>query len=202
MATVDPNYTSPWMCDPAAPGHEQVQEPALPRLVPSAPLPPYSYVTGRFPHPTSDPSGHSYGHTPTASAAVDPQQWRASRDFLLGCDLFNHGYYWEAHETWEAAWNACGRRGTPADFLKGLIKLAAAGVKVREGRPEGVARHGARAGSLFRQVRAEVPRQRYLGLDLDTLIGFADRLTRRPSLPSDDEAAVEILFATRLLPLE
>jgi hypothetical protein len=187
------------MCDPAS-GFEQAQVQALPRLVPDALLPPYSYVTGRFPHPTSDPAGHSYGHVPAPSEAIDPQRWNASRDFLLGCDLFNHGYYWEAHETWESSWKACGRRGTTADFLKGLIKLAAAGVKVREGRADGVARHGARAGSLFRQVRAEVPRQRYLGLDLDTLIGFADRLTRRPSLPCDDEAAVEVLFATRLLP--
>lgn len=172
----------------------------LTRLVPEAPLPPYSYVSGRFPHPIRDPAGHSYGHSLREATPLDPANWQLSREYLLGCDLFNHGYYWEAHETWEGAWNACGRRGVEADFLKGLIKLAAAGVKVREGRPEGVARHGSRAGTLFRGVRTIVGSGRYLGLDLDMLIGFADRLTRRPALPTDDEAAVEIVFSTRLVP--
>ena len=37
------------------------------RLVSDEPLPPYSYVTGRFPHPTRDPSGHSFGHAAAPS---------------------------------------------------------------------------------------------------------------------------------------
>jgi hypothetical protein len=198
MATVDTH------CSSVAMAGRSVQHPQamLTRLVPEAPLPPYSYVSGRFPHPIRDPAGHSYGHSLREAAPLDPAHWQLSREYLLGCDLFNHGYYWEAHETWEGAWNACGRRGTEADFLKGLIKLAAAGVKVREGRAEGVARHGSRAGTLFRGVRQVVGGGRYLGLDLDTLIGFADRLTRRPALPTDDEAAVEIVFSTRLVPAE
>src|SRR6185295_8264016 len=101
-----------------------------PRLVPDQPLPPYSYVTARFPHPTRDPSGHSFGRVPPAPPPIEPQRWRDSRTYLFACDLFNQGYYWEAHEVWESLWVACGRRGATADFLKGLIKLAAAGVKV------------------------------------------------------------------------
>ena len=50
-------------------------------------------------------------------------------------DLLNHGFYWEAHEAWETLWHAAGRKGEIADFLKGLIKLAAAAVKAREGNP-------------------------------------------------------------------
>jgi hypothetical protein len=136
------------------------------------------------------------------ACSFDARTWRTSREYLLGCELFNHGYYWEAHETWESAWQACGRRGVLPDLLKGLIKLAAAGVKVREGRPIGVARHGARAGNLFRGVRSAINSDRYLGLDLPALIGFADRLTRRPDLPHDENAAVEVVFSTRLIPLD
>src|SRR5688500_6277324 len=106
-----------------------------PRLVPERPLPPYAFVPGRFPHPVSDPRGHSYGARPEPSAPPDPERWRECSSYLYGIDLFNHGYYWEAHEEWEGLWHACNRRGRTANFLKGLIKLAAAGVKAREGQP-------------------------------------------------------------------
>jgi hypothetical protein len=152
------------MSDPHHPDRE--------RLIPDEPLPPYSYVTGRFPHPTGDPAGHSYGHAPPESPPFDPRRWQDSRAYLWGCDLFNHGYYWEAHETWESLWNVCGRRGPAADFLKGLIKLAAAGVKAREGRAGGVRRHFARAAQLFRSVRSEAGAS-YAGLDLAHLIQLA-----------------------------
>ena len=66
--------------------------------------------------------------------------------FLI--ELFNAGYYWEAHEAWEGLWHAHGRRGATADLIKGLIKLAAAGVKVRERRPRGVITHSRRAASV------------------------------------------------------
>jgi hypothetical protein len=171
-----------------------------PRLVPDEPLPPYSYVTGRFPHPTRDPAGHSFGHRSDNPPPLDPDRWNESRAYRLGCDLFNHGYYWEAHETWEAAWKACGRSGATADFVKGLIKLAAAGVKAREGRPAGVARHGARAGELFRGVRRTIGGPKYLGLDVDELIGFADRLAGGIELPAPSGAAVEIVFDFELVP--
>ena len=58
--------------------------------------------------------------------------------FLRGVSLFNAGYYWEVHEVWEGLWHAYGRRGVLADVIKALIKLAAAGVKVREGQEHGV----------------------------------------------------------------
>src|SRR4051812_36882722 len=102
-----------------------------PRFAPEQQFPPYSYVTGRFPHPTRDPAGHSYGHAPLAPPPIDPEYWQQSRDYLFACDLFNFGFYWESHEVWESLWQACGRSGPTADFLKGLIKLAAAGVKAR-----------------------------------------------------------------------
>jgi len=63
--------------------------------------------------------------------------------------LFNAGYYWEAHEAWEGVWIAAGRKGLLADYVKGLIKLAAAGVKVREASAIGAQRHFARAEELF-----------------------------------------------------
>jgi uncharacterized protein len=60
-----------------------------------------------------------------------------------------HSFGREAHEAWESLWHACGRSGSVADLLKGLIKLAAAGVKSREGRPKGVKQHAARSLELL-----------------------------------------------------
>jgi hypothetical protein len=172
------------------------------RLVPEEPLPPYSYVTGKFPHPTRDPAGHRFGLPPDDPPPLDPADWRSSRAFLLGCDLFNHGYYWEAHETWEAVWKACGRRGTVADFLKGLIKLAAAGVKAREGRPAGIRRHGARAAELFRGVRGQISDPKFLGLDVARLAEWASSLAQHCAVGEPSDAAVEVVFDFALRPGE
>ena len=46
----------------------------------------------------------------------DPEQWHLCRPYLYGIDLFNDGYYWEAHEVWEGLWHACGLRGQPRAF--------------------------------------------------------------------------------------
>lgn len=122
------------------------------RLEPARPLPPYTYVPGRAPHPKSDPAGHAYGREEPPLAPFDPARLEASPDFRYGVDLFHAGYYWEAHEVWESLWHAVGHEGPPADLLKGLIKLAAAGVKVLEGVPNGFARHARRAAELLDQA--------------------------------------------------
>lgn len=172
----------------------------LPRLVPEIPLPPYTYVPGGpFPHP-NQPGGHNYGKPAPVAALLDPARWWECKEYLYGFDLFNGpapsaegkerppgvgelcvGYYWEAHEAWESLWHACGRAGQPADFLKGLIKLAAAGVKVRQGQPEGVRNHARRAAALFEQALHSMEGSgRYLGMDLPTLIRGAHALAERP----------------------
>ena len=120
------------------------------RYCPQRPFPPYAYIPGRRPHPVSDPRGHSFGLSSLPVVPLDPGQPRRSDEFLFAIDLFNHGYYWEAHEAWEQLWHAAGRSGPVATLLKGLIKLAAAGVKAREGNATGVKRHAHRAAELLR----------------------------------------------------
>ena len=141
----------------------------------TSPLPPYAYVPGHdLPHPVTYPRGHSYravhdqargglstfvlpAHLPAdpasrrrvlvATLAADPQ-------WLYALDLFNGGWYWESHEAWESFWNALGRSTPEARFVQGLIHLAAAAVKIREGKPNGVARHTQRARELLAGSRA------------------------------------------------
>jgi hypothetical protein len=77
--------------------------------------------------------------------------------WLYAVDLFNGGWYWEAHEVWEGFWHALGRATPEAQFVQGLIHLAAAAVKTREGKPAGVARHTQRAGELLGDLEAANP---------------------------------------------
>jgi uncharacterized protein len=130
-------------------------------------LPPYSYVPGGpWPHPNSSPQGHSFGHVASKVVSPDETSGAIPPRFLRGAALFNAGYYWEAHEVWEGLWHAYGRRGVLADVIKALIKLAAAGVKVREGQEHGVRVHARRAADLFASARSSGA-SRLLGLDLD-----------------------------------
>lgn len=140
------------------------------------PLPPYTYVPGRAPHPVRDPGGHLHGRTLPAPLPFDPDRWWECREFVRGVELFNAGYYWEAHEVWEALWHAAGRSGPTAGFLQGLIKLAAAGVKAYEGRAEGVRRHARRSGELLRAAADRLPTPWPASLHLAEAQALADHV--------------------------
>ncbi|MER9560156.1 DUF309 domain-containing protein [Mesorhizobium sp. M0323] len=94
-----------------------------PRLLPEKNLPTYAYLPGKHPHPVRDPLGHSYRNDPVT---VPLAEALGSDVFRWGIDLFNHGYYWEAHEAWESLWHAAKRSTQHRLFFKGLILLAAA----------------------------------------------------------------------------
>jgi predicted metal-dependent hydrolase len=144
------------------------------------PFPPYAYVPGgAWPHPVASPLGHAHGRVHPSALPINPDAWRDSSEYLEGVALFNAGYYWEAHEVWERLWHAHGRVGPIAELLKSLIKLAAAGVKVREGRPAGVATHMRRAAEGFAAVEANAGSP-LLGLDLRELRATAERLAVAP----------------------
>lgn len=167
----------------------------IPVLLPQTPMPAYSYVPGKFPHPISDPEGHSFGQHPKELSYVDPDQWQSCKAYLHGIDLFNHGYYWESHESWEVVWNAVGREGPIADFIKGLIKLSAASVKAREGSANGVARHALRGDKLFRAVETALsPQTSLMGLRLSKLREFAQQLAANADhvVQTSDEPVVRI----------
>jgi uncharacterized protein len=147
--------------------------PTIPRYCPSRQLPPYSYVPGLSPHPMSDPRGHSFGATHPAAQPLDETSFATNKNYLYAIDLFNHGFYWEAHEEWESLWHAAGRTGPTADFLKGLIKLAAAGVKLREGRAAGVKQHAQRSAELIGSAAPREPHPRVFGLSAADIRSFA-----------------------------
>ena len=166
----------------------------LPRLAPEMKFPPYSYVTGKFPHPLREADGHAFGKAEPRATPLDPADWRSCDAYCQAVDLFNHGFYWEAHEAWEQVWLALGRTGETADFVKGLIKLAAAGVKAREGRANGVKRHAQRAEQLMLLTAGlSETGDRFAGLELKELSRISQSLIRAPQEfvdPSDDPVKI------------
>ena len=170
------------------------------RYAPDVPFPAYAFVPGKHPHPVTDPQGHQFGQTTSAPKPLDPSQPEQSLAYLTAIDLFNAGYYWEAHEVWEGLWIAAGRTGPLADFLKGLIKLAAAGVKIREGQIRGVERHARRAMELFQNVSERLPvsQNPYCGLLLAELLRNASQLAEQPLIDETPSIDGRIVVPFRL----
>ncbi|RUL88326.1 DUF309 domain-containing protein [Tautonia sociabilis] len=155
-------------------------------------MPPFTYIPGGpWPRPSLGAAGLLAGKSPRGEIPpIGEEHGASSPAFRLGVRLYNAGYYWEAHEAWETLWHAIGRTGPTADVLKGLITLAAAGVKVRQGQPRGVATHAGRAAVLFRASRERTGRDRLLGIDLVGLEAVALRVAARPPVGPGPEAGV------------
>lgn len=133
-------------------------------------FPSYRYVPREQPHPVTDPRGHSYrppGATPEPPAVlVRPEEWRRSQEYLYGCDLHNHAYWWEAHEAWESLWHVADRRGPQGHLLQGLIQVATCHLKLRMGNLRGVRSLRGKYKSHLRRVLDAEPGPRFMGLDV------------------------------------
>lgn len=155
-------------------------------------LPSYTHIPGVTPHPIGDPRGHSFGQSHIPGPAPDWSSLTGDERFQRGRSLFNAGYYWEAHEAWEGVWIAAGRTGLVADYVKGLIKLAAAGVKVRERSTAGALRHLARAEELFLLTASRHPEP---AGDLDGLLLMVRALRQAlPPTPEPNEGQPIVIF--------
>ena len=128
------------------------------------PFPSYRFVPGRSPHPVRDPGGHSYNKPPLQLSPFAAADWRSCDEYLYGIDLFNHGYWWEAHEALEAVWVAAGRQTETGLFVQGLILIAVAHLKMHQGFTA-VGRRMAEDG-LDKMKHIQVV---YLGIDVSLL---------------------------------
>lgn len=182
----------------------------VPRYLPGRRFPAYRYVPNLHPHPTRDPRGHSYAdpaaadqtertHRPQrrqSSSAAPTGDWRTAESWLWGVDLFNHFYFWEAHEAWESLWRRSD--GDPKLLLQGLIQTAAALLKIHLGSATAAARLSEAAIEKLNRVSRRRPH--LMGLD----VAETQRQMRnyfRPlasqALPSLDGAPILRLAAER-----
>lgn len=138
------------------------------RYMPTWSLPDYVFIPGSNPHPKKD-GGHMDGEKDPEALPIDHHHPEKNECLRFALDLYNFGYYWESHVYFEALWNAHKRVGPEADFLKGMIKLGAAKVKISIDQQVAAASHFDRACELFETVQKSEG-DSFLGFDLLRII--------------------------------
>lgn len=148
-------------------------KPGVPRYT-QHPFPPYRYLPLRagasLPHPRNDPAGHSYDREEDYLPHFTPGDWSSCEPYLYGIDLFNHSYWWEAHEALETVWHAAGTATLCGRFVQGLIQLAGAQLKRFIGESRGA--QSLTAAALTRLAPAG---EFYLGIEVASLMDEAQR---------------------------
>jgi len=111
-----------------------------------------------------------------APLPLTPEGWASNEDFLFGVDLFNAGYFWEAHTFWERLWALEETAPEIRHILHAIIQTAAACLKVRQGQTAG-------ARKLLDRARLENLDGRKLGCDLQALARNARRFVEGDEEP-------------------
>ncbi|MGP6088981.1 DUF309 domain-containing protein [Antarctobacter jejuensis] len=108
-------------------------------------LPDQPYLPGL----TARPAEEDFDGLKGVSAPLkDCPAWQAGRRF------FDAGYYWEAHEVWEAVWMAAPANSAERHLVQGMIQLANAGLKRRMGRTRAAERLDDMAGVILSEAVA------------------------------------------------
>ena len=100
-----------------------------------------------------------------ATLPLRQKDYRNHRGLAVGIDLFNHGFFWEAHEVWEQTWKAS--VSNERELLQGLIQLAAAKLNRSLGKETGADRVGERAQRHL--AAAHSGSALFCGIDLDDI---------------------------------
>ncbi|MEL6345073.1 MAG: DUF309 domain-containing protein [Myxococcota bacterium] len=155
---------------PIEPIPSPLSPPPLRRV--GAALPPYRYVPGLNPHPFRHRGGHMYvdGRPPAEDAAAVWEHW------VRGLDLYDHRFYWEAHESWEACWHRT-PPGNARELEQALIQSAAAILKRHLGHDRAAERLRKRAAARFTAI-LDAGERELLGVDVAACWGQLERWFR------------------------
>jgi hypothetical protein len=137
-------------------------------------LPRWPYLPGCTPEPDRAPLERAKALVPAAFGEAG-----VSRDhpaFRYGLTLHDAGFFWEAHEVWEAVWKACPPNGVERRLLRGLIQLANAALKIRMGRGRAAVRLLREAEELLREVGVSAGTAEVMGVALAPLGAAAGAL--------------------------
>ena len=124
------------------------------RLVPEIALPAQAHVPATGSEPDLVPLELAKQFAPQVTLAA---HWKENKTYLYGHDLMQAGYFWEAHEVWEAVWLLTRANSPERLLLQALIQSANSQLKRQMGRPSA-------AGKLEIQIEE-------LRMDLFTRLG-------------------------------
>ncbi len=108
--------------------------------------------------------------------------WAGNEDYLFGIDLFNAGYFWEAHASWERLWAHPEISPEVRRFLQAMVQTAAACLKARMGEKAG-------ARKLLDRARLESFEGCVLGVDAHALAREARKFVEGEGEPPTVELA-------------
>lgn len=148
------------------PAEPRPPDPAWPRYT-ALPLPPRRFVPGVTTRPDESLADGVLGWNGATPPPWSPSAWHNLTAYLYAIDLYNYACWWECHEVLEGLWHAAGRRGAPAEFVQGLIHLAAANLNRHRGKPR-AARQAERGLERLQQAAGDAPV--YMGIDVAKLV--------------------------------
>ena len=131
-------------------------------------FPAYRFVPGLNPHPRNHPEGHSFGKVEERPGTWEAGAWRVLTPYLYGIDLYNYCYWWECHEVLEGLWISAGRHTPHAQFVQGVIQVAAANLHWHKGNRLS-ARSQAKKG-MERIESAAGTAETYMGIGIETFV--------------------------------
>lgn len=99
----------------------------------TAPLPRSRFIPGQSTRPLKN---YESLLGPIRNEVLELSDLRIHSYFLYGLDLFNSGFFWEAHECWEALWQKLSKNSPEAKLIQLLIKVAGIKIKQLQGRQD------------------------------------------------------------------
>jgi hypothetical protein len=87
-------------------------------------------------------------HVPGRGSRPEKAAPAGEETFRHGVDLFNNGYWWEAHEAWEAAWMGLAPNSAERHGIQAMIQVANCFLKIEMGQ-----------GRAARALRADLGRR-------------------------------------------
>ena len=140
-------------------------------------FPDRKFIPGEGIHPKKQPHGSHIPELKSEITKFDNDTWQNSQRYLYAVDLFNFGFWWEAHEVLEDLWNQTGKSTLTAKFIQGLIQISAAFLKDSQLFPRGASRLAAKGLSNLRLLSGI-----FLGLNVEEFGKQVERYFEREGL--------------------
>lgn len=133
------------------------------------PLPDYAHIPGVNSRPDLTFLESISAYAPLVTVE---RQWKTNLPWLYGIQLFNSGYYWEAHEVWETVWMNAPPNSREKQFVQGVIHFANGLLKVKMKRGNAARRLFALAHDTLEQAvagRGVIENAHFMGVGLADL---------------------------------